>query len=118
MVGAALPGVAKATQVVGGLLYGQAKKAVARHRTLSECEILGDLLDADADFETLSYLPYLLAWELDRLPQPRVRAMVLLDTFEEVTSRSTRDLERWLQRSVFLMPNVLFVITGLGLKRS
>jgi len=44
--------------------------------------------------------------------------MVLLDTFEEVTSRSTRDLERWLQRSVFLMPNVLFVITGLGLKRS
>ncbi|MGH3770841.1 MAG: tetratricopeptide repeat protein, partial [Pseudonocardiaceae bacterium] len=27
-------------------------------------------------------------------------------------SRYTRDLERWLQRSVFLMPNVLFVITG------
>ncbi|MGH3771786.1 MAG: hypothetical protein ACRDRW_10375, partial [Pseudonocardiaceae bacterium] len=94
VAGVALPGVAKATQAIGGLLYGQAKKAVARHRILSECEILGDLLDADADVETLSYLPYLLAWELDRLPPPRVRAMVLLDTFEEVTSRNTRDLER------------------------
>lgn len=112
LVGAALPGVAKATQAVGGLLYGQAKKAVARHRILSQCDILGDLLDADADFEALLYLPYLLAWELDRLRPSRVRAMVLLDTFEEVTSRNTRDLERWLQRLAFLMPNVLFVITG------
>ncbi|MGH3866844.1 MAG: hypothetical protein ACRDQ4_12025 [Pseudonocardiaceae bacterium] len=112
IAGVALPGAAKATQAMGGLLYGQAKKAVARHRILSKCELLGDLLDADADFETLSYFPYLLAWELDRLPPPQVRAMVLLDTFEEVTSRNTRDLERWLQRSAFLMPNVLFVITG------
>jgi hypothetical protein len=108
----ALPGAAKAVQTIGGLLYGQAKKAVVRHRTLSECELLADLLDADADFDTLSYFPYLLAWELDRLPSPQVRAIVLLDTFEEVTSRNTRDMERWLQRSVFLMPNVLFVITG------
>ncbi|MGH3852604.1 MAG: tetratricopeptide repeat protein [Pseudonocardiaceae bacterium] len=36
LAGTALPGVAKATQTVGGLLYGQAKKAVARHRILSE----------------------------------------------------------------------------------
>ncbi|MBV9012532.1 MAG: hypothetical protein JO272_10865 [Pseudonocardiales bacterium] len=114
IAGVALPGAAKVTQVIGDLLYGQAKKAVERHRVLSKCELLGDLLDADADadVETLSYFPYLLAWELERLPPPRVRAIVLWDTFEEVSSRNTRDLERWLQRSVFLMPNVLFVVTG------
>ncbi|MGH3907870.1 MAG: tetratricopeptide repeat protein [Pseudonocardiaceae bacterium] len=112
IAGVALPGAAKAAEAIGGLLYGQAKKAIVRHRVLSKCELLSDLLDADADFETLSYFPYLLAWELDRVPSPQVRAMVLLDTFEEVTSQNTRDLERWLQRSVFLMPNVLFVITG------
>jgi hypothetical protein len=74
--------------------------------------LLSELLDADADIETLSYFPYLLAWDLDRLPAPRPRAVVLLDIFEEITARSTRDMERWLQRSVFLMPNALFVITG------
>ena len=93
-------------------MYSQAKKAIVRHRTLRRCELLSELLDADADIETLSYFPYLLAWDLDRLPAPKPRAIVLLDTFEEITSRNTRDMERWLQRSVFLMPNVLFVITG------
>jgi hypothetical protein len=93
-------------------LYGQAKKAIVQHRTLRHCELLGELLDADADIETLSYFPYLLAWDLDRLPAPKPRAVVLLDTFEEITSRNTADMERWLQRSVFLMPNVLFVVTG------
>ncbi|MGH3797504.1 MAG: tetratricopeptide repeat protein [Pseudonocardiaceae bacterium] len=112
IAGVALPGAVRATQAIGSLLYGQAKDAIVRHRMLSKCELLGELLDADADFDTLSYFPYLLAWDLGRLPPPQVKAMVLLDTFEEVTSRNTRDLERWLQRSIFLMPNVLFVVTG------
>ena len=112
ILGVGIPGPAKATQVIGSLVYGEAKKAIVRHRLLSRCELLGDLIDADADYDTLSYFPYLLAWELDHLSPSRVRASVFLDTFEEVTSRSTRDFERWVQRSVFLMPNVLFVITG------
>jgi hypothetical protein len=110
--GSALPGVVRAAHVVGRLLYAQAKRAVVGHRILKTCELLSDLLEADADIETLSYFPYLLAWDLDRLPPPRPRAVVLLDTFEEVTARTTREMERWLQRSVFLMPNMLFVITG------
>ena len=110
--GAALPGVARAAHVVGGLVYAQAKQAVIGHRVLKDCDLLDDLLDADADIEALSYFPYLLAWDLDRLPAPKPRAVVLLDTFEEVTSRATRDMERWLQRSAYLMPNVLFVVTG------
>lgn len=110
--GAALPGAVRAAHVVTGLVYAQAKRAVVGHRILKNCDLLSDLLDADADIETLSYFPYLLAWDLDRLPPPHPRALVLLDTFEEVTARTTREMERWLQRSVYLMPNVLFVVTG------
>ncbi len=112
IAGLAVPGAAKAAHSLGGLLYGHAKKAIARHRVLRECELLSDLLDAEADTETLSYLPYLLAWDLDRLAPPKPRAAVLLDTFEEITSRNTADMERWLQKSAYLMPNVLFVITS------
>jgi tetratricopeptide (TPR) repeat protein len=111
VLGLTLPGVARAAQAVGGLLYGHAKKAIIRHRALRDCELLIDLLEAEADTEALSYFPYLLAWDLDRLPPPKPRAAVLLDTFEEVTSRNTSDMERWIQRSVYLMPNVLFVVT-------
>src|ERR1022692_2721735 len=110
--GAALPGAARAAHVLGGLLYTQARRAITGHRILKNCDLLSDLLDADADIEALAYFPYLLAWDLDRLPAPRPRAVVLLDTFEEVTSRNSREMERWLQRSAFLMPNVLFVVTG------
>ncbi len=110
--GSALPGAARAAHVLGGLLYTQARRAVTGHRILRNCELLSDLLDADPDAETLSYFPYLLAWDLSRLPPPHPRAVVLLDTFEEVTARATREMERLVQRSVFLMPNVLFVVTG------
>jgi tetratricopeptide (TPR) repeat protein len=110
--GAALPGVARAAHVVGGLMYTQARRAIIGHRILRDCDMLSDLIEADADVDTLSYFPYLLAWELARLPGPHPKALVLLDTFEDVTSRPSRDAERWLQRSAYLMPNVLFVVTG------
>ena len=110
--GSALPGVIRAAHALSGLLYTQAKKVIVGHRILRDCGLLGDLLEADADIETLSYFPYLLAWDLDRLARPHPRTLVLLDTWEQVTARTTREMERWLQRSVFLMPNVLFVITG------
>lgn len=38
--------------------------------------------------------------------------MVLLDTFEDVGDRTHREMERLLQRVVWLTPNVLFVLTG------
>ena len=77
--GAALPGAARAAHVLGGLLYTHARRAIVGHRILKNCDLLGDLLEADADIETLSYFPYLLAWDLDRLPAPRHRAVVLLE---------------------------------------
>lgn len=105
-------GGAHASTRLAGLLYNQARQAIVRNRTLRDCELLAQLMDADADQETLSYFPYLLAWDLDRAGQREPRAVIFLDTFEEVTSRATREMERWLIRSAFLMPNMLFVITG------
>jgi tetratricopeptide (TPR) repeat protein len=112
VVGSAVPGVVSATHRLTGLLYDRARRAIVRHRTLRRCELLTELLEADADQETLSFLPYLLAWDLDRLEPPHPRVVVFLDTFEQVNAQNSRDMERWVQRSAFLMPNVLFVVTG------
>lgn len=110
----AMPGIA-------GALVGQGLRALVRAlrdhrhqvRTLAECRRFADLLEADPDTEALSYYAHLLAWDLSRVPaKHQATPVVLLDTFEDVGDRVHRDLERLIQRVVWLMPNVLFVITG------
>lgn len=110
----ALPGTA-------GALVGQGLISVVRAlrdrqhkvRSLAECRRLPDLLEAEPDVEALSYYAHLLAWDLSRVSARRQSTLVvLLDTFEDVGDRVHRDLERLIQRVVWLMPNVLFVITG------
>jgi len=112
IVGVALPGVSQVAEALTKFAWNKARESIVRHRILSRCELLGTLLDAPANLDTLSYFPYLLAWDLDRAHPQGPHAAVFLDTFEEATAGSTRDTERWLQRSVYLMPNVLFVVTG------
>jgi len=119
----ALADVAQAVALPGtaGALVGQGLRSLVhalrerRHqvRSLAECRRLADLLEADADLEALSYYSHLLAWDLSRIPaKHRATLVVLLDTFEDVGDRVHRDLERLIQRVVWLMPNALFVITG------
>ncbi|WP_138894532.1 ATP/GTP-binding protein [Streptomyces chryseus] len=100
-----------------GQLTGSLTKALRERRqtvrALAGCARLGDLLEAEPDLEALSFYPHLLAWELDQLPADKKAVpVVLLDTFEDVGDRTHRDLEQLIQRVVWLMPNVLFVITG------
>lgn len=84
-----------------------------RKQALNSCTRLPDLLEAGVDSDALGYYPYLLAWDLHRLQQSQsVRMVVFIDTFEDVGTRSNRHLERYLQRLVWLMPNVFFVVTG------
>lgn len=107
-----LPGVA---QRAGLAVYRVVRDRARRRRLLADCDLFAELIEADPDQETLSYFPYLLAWDLERIPrradrQPTV--CVFLDTFEAVTDVPDRRVECLLQRCVYLMPNVLFVITG------
>ncbi|MFJ9598041.1 ATP/GTP-binding protein [Streptomyces virginiae] len=109
-----LPGtVGTAVGAVVGSLAGALRERRQTVRALAGCARLADLLEAEPDLEALSFYPHLLAWELAQLPAgKRVMPVILLDTFEDVGDRTHRDLERLIQRLVWLMPNCFFVITG------
>ncbi|MGK4586093.1 ATP/GTP-binding protein [Kitasatospora sp. HPMI-4] len=110
----ALPGFVGSA--VGRLTTALAHEVRQRHeraRALTGCARLADLLEADPDLDALSFYPHLLAWEIARLPAKKaVVPVVLLDTWEDIGDRTHRDLERLVQRIVWLMPATFFVVTG------
>ncbi|MFC5724148.1 ATP/GTP-binding protein [Streptomyces gamaensis] len=108
-----LPGVvgAAAGQVAKALVRALRERR-ERARALAGCARTVALLEAEPDLEALSFYPHLLAWELSRLPAKKaVVPVILLDTFEDIADRH-RDVERLLQRVVWLMPGTYFVIGG------
>ncbi|MFG3229933.1 ATP/GTP-binding protein [Kitasatospora sp. NPDC048194] len=110
----ALPGVvASAAGQVAAALVTALRQRHEKARALAGCARLADLLEAEPDLETFSFYPHLLAWEIARLPAKKAAVpVVLLDGFEDTGDRTHRDLERLVQRVVWLMPNAFFVITG------
>ncbi|MGI5532469.1 ATP/GTP-binding protein [Streptomyces syringium] len=109
----ALPGlVGSAAGQLTSALVQALRERQERAQALAGATRTAALLEATPDLEALSYYPHLLAWDLSRLPAKKsVVPVVLLDTFEETADRH-RDFERLLQRLVWLMPNVLFIIGG------
>ncbi|MEU9654247.1 tetratricopeptide repeat protein [Streptomyces sp. NPDC048110] len=109
-----LPGtIGSVVGQVTGALVGALRERRQTVRALAGCARLADLLEAEPDLDALSFYPHLLAWELARLPEgKRVVPVVLLDTFEDIGDRTRRDLERLVQRAVWLLPNAFWVITG------
>ncbi|MFE7935493.1 ATP/GTP-binding protein, partial [Streptomyces sp. NPDC057456] len=109
-----LPGtIGSVVGQVAGALIGALRERRQTVRALAGCARLADLLEAEPDLDALSFYPHLLAWELARLPEgKRVVRVVLLDTFEDIGDRTRRDLERLVQRTVWLLPNAFWVITG------
>ncbi|MFJ4972788.1 ATP/GTP-binding protein [Streptomyces sp. NPDC088755] len=109
-----LPGtVGTAVGQVTGSLVRALRERRQTVRALAGCTRLADLLEAEPDIDALSYYPHLLSWELAQLPAgKKVAPVILLDTFEDVGDRTHRDLERLIQRVVWLMPNCFFVITS------
>ncbi|MFF2086640.1 hypothetical protein ACFVVM_22945 [Nocardia sp. NPDC058176] len=105
--------------MVGGLV-GQSLTALVKalrdrkdQARALRCRRLPTLLEADPDLEALSYYPHLLAWDIAQLPPKQaLLPVVLLDTFEDIAARGSRTNERLINRLVWLMPNVLFVVTG------
>lgn len=111
-----LPGtVGSAAGQVAGALVKALRERRQSVRALAACPRLADLLEAEPDLEALSFYPHLLAWELTQLDHDGaapVVPVILLDTFEDIGDRTHRDMERLLQRVVWLMPNAFFIITG------
>lgn len=110
-----LPGtVGSAVGEVTGSLVRALRERRQTVRALAGCSRLADLLEAEPSLDALSFFPHLLAWELARLPARAQRTpVVLMDAFDEAAADTTRrDMERLLQRLVWLMPNCFFLITG------
>ncbi|WP_432145965.1 hypothetical protein [Streptomyces sp. bgisy084] len=110
----ALPGtVGGALGQLTTTLVGALRERRRSVRALAGCARLADILEAEPDLETLSFATHLLAWDLAQLPSTQqVIPVILFDTFEDIGDRTNRDLERLLQRIVWLMPQAFFVITG------
>ncbi|MCL3998203.1 ATP/GTP-binding protein [Streptomyces lavenduligriseus] len=93
-------------------LIGALRERRQTVRALAACTRLAPLLESEPSLEALSFYPHLLAWELHELPDDKKTVpVILLDTFEDTADRH-RDLERLLQRLVWLLPNCFFVISG------
>ncbi|MEU3407550.1 ATP/GTP-binding protein [Streptomyces sp. NPDC006670] len=109
----ALPGlVGSAAGQLTSALVGALRERQEKARALAGAARTAALLEAAPDLEALSYYPHLLAWDLAQLPaKKQLTPVVLLDTFEDTADRH-RDLERLLQRLVWLMPATFFVLAG------
>ncbi|MFJ3637544.1 ATP/GTP-binding protein [Streptomyces sp. NPDC090112] len=109
----ALPGlVGSAAGQLTTALVDALRERHARAQALAGATRTAALLEATPDLEALSFYPHLLAWDLEQLPlKKKITPVILLDTFEDTADRH-RDLERLLQRLVWLMPNSFFVIGG------
>jgi tetratricopeptide (TPR) repeat protein len=109
----AVSGIVNTARRAVGHVSAAVREARARRGLLAECPLFGTFLDAEADDELLSFMPWLLAWDLERLQQQRpILITVFLDTFERIQDQRDRSFECQLMRLVHAMPNVLFVVTG------
>lgn len=107
-----LAGVARRA---AGLLVGRIRERLRKDRLLADCPGFSQLLDVESPADMLPFLPALLSWDLAEHRRKRDLDVVLfLDTFERVDGRRRESggLEDQLARLVYLMPNVLFLITG------
>jgi hypothetical protein len=110
---AAAIGTASSLATAGSRLAQLVAKQLKNHgqtrHAIENCPALHMFLDVDKIEAALTYMPALMAWDLAQAPPHRL--IVFLDTYEEVTKRGRR-IENWIQRICYLLPNVLFVISG------
>ncbi|WP_305783963.1 hypothetical protein [Symbioplanes lichenis] len=113
----ALGGVSTMVSVgtkVARILTDGVRGVVARRHAVQGCRRLAPMLSANADLENLSYYPHLLAWDLAECARRAddFHVAVFLDTFEDVSHDGRRRLEQLMNRLIWLLPNVLFVVSG------
>lgn len=101
----------RSTKALIGALHGRRVKKLR----IDNCRRFGPALEADPTQDYLTYLPHFLSWELSKFAErdgnyPEI--VVFIDTLEDAGNESFREIERHIQRLVWLMPNVLFVTAG------
>jgi hypothetical protein len=100
----------------GSLLRAGVIKRVREQRLLEECPYFAPLIEESSPDAARPFLPALLAWDLAQYQQRVGGADVVIffDTWEML--QGNRDelgsVEDTVNRIVYLMPNVLFVISG------
>lgn len=105
--------VTVATSVAVAITSAVHSRRALRH-AVQGCRRLAPLLASEPNLESLSYFPYLLSWDLAQAVQQSrqdFHVAVFLDTFEDVARGEERRFERLINRLVWLMPNVLFVVS-------
>lgn len=108
--GLVVGGVRSAKALVGAL-YGRSVKNLR----IDKCERFGPALEADPTQDYLTFLPHFLSWELSRNSDrggSYPNLVIFIDTLEDAGSESFREIERHIQRLIWLMPNVFFVTAG------
>jgi hypothetical protein len=114
----ALGGVSSMVSVGGQIakiVTARTRRAIARRHAVEGCRRLAQMLGAKTDMENLSFYPHLLGWDLAQAARRRehdFHVAVFFDTFEDLTQGDQRRLEQMLNRLVWLLPNVLFVISS------
>lgn len=113
LLGAA--GVVGTARRLTGVIASTVQRVLTERRLLRECPFFEPLINEPDPDQMLRFMPVLLAWDLATLQESRdVEVAVFIDTWEEVeqTRPERGGLEDVIARVVYLMPNVLFVITG------
>ena len=110
-----LSSTAAASIRIGARLIAALQRKANTRKLLADCPLLEEILNNEDVNDVRLFLPYLMAWDLSQLDDNhRLALTIFADTFEDVQEKSTgqRDIEDVFSRMVYLMPNVLFVVTG------
>lgn len=96
------------------------RERVLKHKLMQDCPFFGPIVRESDPLAMRVYLASLLAWDLAKRQEARARRsksldfVVFFDTWERIEAGLSYkgDAEDMLSRIVYLMPNVLFVVTG------
>jgi tetratricopeptide (TPR) repeat protein len=98
---------------LAALTHERLSQSMMYRKLTRDCPFFKPIVTAENQTETLAYMSSLLGWQLDDVIRIKAATVaVFIDTFEAASGRDTREIEKHIQRLIFLMPTVLFVVTS------
>ena len=96
---------------VASLAHERFARSIMYRRLSDGCPFFKPIVTSENPAEAVTYMPALLAWELGEGAGESTAPVIFMDTFEAISGRETREIEKIVQRIIFLMPTTMFVIT-------